>query len=116
MEWNDFHGGVERKETAEQRASRLLAEELERRGWNSTELNRRKKGDSAKVEIAQRLRRETTVKGDVMLKDESVEEVRKARQEQAARWNFDLKAILADARKRQVKSGHKVISFATKLG
>ena len=40
-----------------------------------------------------------------MLKDEVVEEVRKARQERAARWNFDLKAILTDARKRQAKSG-----------
>jgi hypothetical protein len=49
-----------------------------------------------------------------MLKDEVVEEVRKARQERAARWNFDLKAILTDARKRQAKSGHKVVSFATK--
>jgi hypothetical protein len=49
-----------------------------------------------------------------MLKDDLVEEVRKARQEQAAKWNFDLKAILADARKRQAQSGHKVVSFATK--
>ncbi len=49
-----------------------------------------------------------------MLKDELVEEVRKARQEQAAKWNFDLKAILTDARKRQAESGHKVVSFATK--
>ncbi|NJM55203.1 MAG: hypothetical protein HC841_04185 [Verrucomicrobiae bacterium] len=49
-----------------------------------------------------------------MLKDELVEEVRKARQEQAARWNFDLKAMLVDARKRQAQSGHKVVSFAPK--
>jgi len=49
-----------------------------------------------------------------MMKDELVEEVRKARQEQAAKWNFDLKAILADARKRQAQSGHKVVSFAPK--
>jgi hypothetical protein len=49
-----------------------------------------------------------------MLKDELVEEVRKARQEQAAKWNFDLKAVLADARKRQAQSGHKVVSFAPK--
>jgi hypothetical protein len=49
-----------------------------------------------------------------MLKDELVEDVRKVRQEQAARWNFDLKAILADARKRQAQSGHKVVSFAPK--
>jgi hypothetical protein len=49
-----------------------------------------------------------------MLKDELVEEVRKVRQEQAAKWNFDLKALLTDARKRQARSGHKVVSFARK--
>jgi hypothetical protein len=49
-----------------------------------------------------------------MPKDEVVEEARKARQEQAARWNFDLKAMLADARKRQAQSGHKVVSFSPK--
>lgn len=49
-----------------------------------------------------------------MPKDELVEEVRKARHELAARWNFDLKAILADARKRQAESGHKVVSFVPK--
>ena len=49
-----------------------------------------------------------------MLKDELVEEVRKAREAQAARWNFDLKAILADARKRQAESKRKVVSFVAK--
>jgi len=49
-----------------------------------------------------------------MRKDEIVEEVRKRRQEQAAKWNFDLKAILADARKRQKDSGHRIVSFAPK--
>jgi hypothetical protein len=49
-----------------------------------------------------------------MLKAGLVEEVRKARQAQAAKWNFNLKAILADARKRQAQSGHQVVSFATK--
>ena len=49
-----------------------------------------------------------------MLKDELVEEVRRARESQAARWNFDLKAILADARKRQAKSERKVVSFVVK--
>jgi hypothetical protein len=48
------------------------------------------------------------------MKDELVEEVHKARQEQAAQWNFDLKAILADARRRQEQSGHQVVSFAPK--
>lgn len=49
-----------------------------------------------------------------MLKDEVVEEVRKARQEHAAQWNYDLKAMLADARKRQAQSGRKVVSFGGK--
>jgi hypothetical protein len=49
-----------------------------------------------------------------MLKDELVEEVRKARQAQAARWGFDLNAVLADARRRQTKSKHKVVSFVSK--
>jgi hypothetical protein len=46
-----------------------------------------------------------------MWKDEIVEEVRKTREQLAARQNFDLKAILADARKRQKNSGHHVVSF-----
>jgi REP element-mobilizing transposase RayT len=58
------HGGVERQETVEQRASRLLAEELKRRGWDEAELKRRKKSDHNKAEIAGRLRRETTVSWD----------------------------------------------------
>ena len=49
-----------------------------------------------------------------MLKDELVEQVRRARETQAARWGFDLKAILADARKRQAESKRKVVSFVSK--
>lgn len=49
-----------------------------------------------------------------MMKDELVEEVRKARQERAAQWNFDLKAILTDARRRQEQSRRHVVSFAPK--
>jgi hypothetical protein len=48
------HGGVERQETAQQCASRLLTEELKRR----------KKNDQAKAGIARRLRRQTTVTWD----------------------------------------------------
>jgi len=54
------HGGAERQVTAEQRATRVLAEELKRRGWDTAELKRRKKSDQAKAEIARRLRQETT--------------------------------------------------------
>ena len=49
-----------------------------------------------------------------MVKDEIVEQVRQVREQQAAKLNFDLKAILADARKRQKDSGHRVVSFAPK--
>ena len=49
-----------------------------------------------------------------MQKDQVVEEVRKAREAQAAKWGFDLKATLADARKRQVESKHEVVSFVVK--
>ena len=49
-----------------------------------------------------------------MMKDEIVEQVRKAREENAAKFNYDLKAIMADARKRQKDSGHPVVSFAQK--
>ena len=47
-----------------------------------------------------------------MNKDEIVEQVRQVREERAAKLSFDLKAILADARKRQRDSGHPVVSFA----
>ena len=49
-----------------------------------------------------------------MWKDEIVEEVRDAREAQAARQGFDLKAILADARQRQKDSGRRVVSFVPK--
>ncbi len=49
-----------------------------------------------------------------MMKDEIVGEVRQAREQQAAKFNYDLKAIVADARKRQKDSGHHVVSFAPK--
>ncbi len=46
-----------------------------------------------------------------MWDDPIVYEVRKARQEIAAKFNYDLDAILEDARKRQHLSGHKLVSF-----
>ena len=55
------HGGPERQETALSRAERLLAEELTRRGWTADQLAARRKGDREKVNIARRLRGETTM-------------------------------------------------------
>ncbi len=49
-----------------------------------------------------------------MMRDEIVEEVRQARQQNAAKWNFDLQAILADARQRQKDSNHPIATFAVK--
>ncbi len=46
-----------------------------------------------------------------MLDDPIVAEVRKARQEIAAKFDNDLSAILEDARKREHLSGHKLVSF-----
>ena len=49
-----------------------------------------------------------------MPKDTIVDEVRRVRESLAARHNFDIKAILAAARKRQRKSGRRVVSFIAK--
>jgi hypothetical protein len=47
-----------------------------------------------------------------MREDPIVEEVRKFRDEHAAKFGYDLRAIAEDARKRQQESGQKVVSFA----
>ena len=47
-----------------------------------------------------------------MARDYIVEEVRRIREQQAAKHAFDVGAILAAARKRQRRSGRKVVSPA----
>lgn len=49
-----------------------------------------------------------------MAKDIIVDEVRRIREEQAAKYSFDLKAILAAAKRRQRRSRHKIVSFLSK--
>ena len=49
-----------------------------------------------------------------MWKDPIVDEVRKLRQEHAAKLNYDIKAIVEEARKRQQKSKRRVVSFVSK--
>ena len=49
-----------------------------------------------------------------MMKDEIVNEVRQVREQNAAKFNHNLKAIVADARKRQKQSGRQVVSFASR--
>ena len=47
-----------------------------------------------------------------MWRDEIVEEIHKIRREQAARFNYDIAAMVADAKKRQDEGGRKVVSFS----
>jgi hypothetical protein len=57
----ESHGGAMRQESVENQAERIIAGELERLGWSEAELKRRHKSDPAKLELAARLRRETTL-------------------------------------------------------
>jgi REP element-mobilizing transposase RayT len=57
----ESHSGAQRQESAEEKAQRIVREELARLGWTETELKQRCKGDKNKVCIARRLRAETTV-------------------------------------------------------
>ena len=44
-----------------EKAGRIIAEELRRRGWTEADLQPRRKGDKHKVKLAARLRAETTM-------------------------------------------------------
>jgi putative transposase len=57
----EHHSGELRRETAEAKAERIITEELDRLGWQEAELVSRRKSDAAKLRIAVRLRRETTL-------------------------------------------------------
>ena len=50
-----------RQETTEQKARRILNEELDKLGWPGAELAKRAKGDVRKLRMARRLRAETAV-------------------------------------------------------
>ncbi|MGA3142781.1 MAG: transposase [Verrucomicrobiota bacterium] len=57
----EHHGGEEKRETDEQKAQRLVLEELQKRGWTEQDLKQRRKTDAAKVKMAARLRSETVM-------------------------------------------------------
>jgi len=46
--------------------------------------------------------------------DEIVEEVRRAREAYAKQFNYDLRAIFADIKKRQADSGRELVSLPAK--
>ena len=56
------------------------------------------------------------VGGIAMWKDPVVQEVRKIREARAAKLNYDIRAIVEDARERQQRSKQHVISFKVKRG
>jgi len=58
---NSNHYGAGRRETDEQKAQRIVGEELKRLNWGEDELPNRAKSDAAKVALARRLRQETTM-------------------------------------------------------
>ena len=49
------------RETAEQKANRIIAQEMSRLGWTEAELISRLKNDSGKLAMAARVRQETTL-------------------------------------------------------
>jgi hypothetical protein len=57
----EHHFGELRRETAEAKGQRIIAEELGRLGWKEADLATRRKSDPAKLQIAARLRKETTL-------------------------------------------------------
>jgi hypothetical protein len=58
------HDGVEKQQSAEAKAQRILSDELKQRKIRTEELEKLKKGDPLKVKMAFRLRQETTMTWD----------------------------------------------------
>jgi len=57
----ESHYGAERQETEEEKAERIVAEQLRRRCWRETDLEQQRKGDAQKEQVAARLRRESII-------------------------------------------------------
>jgi len=49
-----------------------------------------------------------------MWRDTIVEEIRKGREEHAAQFNYDVKAIIEALKEEERQSGRRVVSFADK--
>ncbi|MHB8522793.1 MAG: transposase [Limisphaerales bacterium] len=57
----EHHSGELKRESAEAKAERIIREELQRRRWTEADLRERAKSDPAKLALAARVRRETTL-------------------------------------------------------
>ncbi len=55
------HSGELRRESAQAKAERIIAEALSRLGWTEADVAQRRKSAPEKLAIASRLRRETTL-------------------------------------------------------
>src|ERR1035441_8955000 len=55
IRFGEHHSGELHRKTAEQRANRILSEELSRRGWEESDLATRRRSDPGKVAIAARV-------------------------------------------------------------
>ena len=60
-DWHVHPYGKQRRESAEDKASRLVALGLKEAGWKRSDLALRRKGDPVKIALARRLRWETTM-------------------------------------------------------
>ena len=56
-----YHAGDLKRQTAQAKAERIIAEELQRRHWTEADLAARAKSDPEKLALAARLRRETAL-------------------------------------------------------
>jgi hypothetical protein len=57
----EHHAGELRRQSAESKAQRIIAEQLKQMDWTEAEMERRHKGDPGKLALAAKLRRETTL-------------------------------------------------------
>jgi hypothetical protein len=57
----EHHAGQLRRESASAKAERIIEEELQRLGWRRVDLEKRNRSAPEKLELAGRLRRETTL-------------------------------------------------------
>lgn len=57
----ESHYGAERRESGQEKANRMIDEELKKVEWTEEDLKGRQKGDAVKVRIARKLRAETTM-------------------------------------------------------
>ena len=61
QQMGQHHDGQERRESAEDKAARLVAAGLKEAGWPESDLALRPKGHPVKIALARRLRKETTM-------------------------------------------------------